>query len=59
MLRTPPEKRPKKRRPTTKPSAKRKKTAGPQRERLKPISLWPLSFEEAIDLLLKGGPKSS
>jgi hypothetical protein len=39
-----------------------KKAAGKQpeatRERLKPISLWPLSFDEALDALLAGGKPS-
>jgi hypothetical protein len=55
-----------KRRPTTKPSAKRKKKVrrppaqlepAHERERLKPISLHPLTFEQAIDTILKAGKK--
>ena len=51
------------RRLTTKPSAKRNKKRRPpaqlepahKRERLKPISLHPLTFEEAIDRILRAG----
>jgi hypothetical protein len=61
MLRTPPAKKPT-RRPTMKPAAKRKrrKRRNPptqlapahKRERLKPISLWPLDFDTAMRGLL-------
>lgn len=62
MLRTPPAKKPK-RRPTTKPSAKRKRRKPPaqlapahKRARLKPVSLWPLTFDEVIDMLVTKKP---
>lgn len=43
-----------KRRPTIKPASKRKKAiqVAAKRERLKPVSLWPLTFDEALDRLL-------
>jgi hypothetical protein len=53
----------KKRRPTTKPSAKRKRRPPKQKidtgERLQPISLAPLDFDQALDALIRAAKKPS
>ena len=52
MLRTPPKKA--KRRSNDAKAKKKQKPPGPERERLKPISLWGMTFDDAIDGLLRG-----
>lgn len=53
----------KKRRPTTKPSAKRKRRPAAKKidtgERLQPISLFPLDFNQALDALIGAAKKPS